>query len=157
MKWNDHRMYVFENFQLHKIFNSMIWSISFYIQLFLNVKQTYFVLDIALVFVMLYYVQPSNVQNQMSLSSLQMDLANDQKLGIVHIIQMQLSGISRHAKMSRDCLKTIKMRYIAKKGDNHSGSYKHNKPVNKACFSKQSMKISCAKQMVVKPHLPNCV
>ena len=93
----------------------------------------------------------------MSLSSLQMDLANDQKLGIVPIIQMQLSRTLGHAKMSRDCLKTIKMRYIAKKGDNLSGSYKNNKPVNKACFLKQSMKISCAKQMVVKPHLPNCV
>ena len=72
----------------------------------------------------------------MSLSSLQMDLANDQKLGIVPIIQMQLSRTLGHAKMSRDCLKTIKMRYIAKKGDGHSGSYKNNKTVNKACFLK---------------------
>ena len=37
----------------------------------------------------------------MSLSSLQMDLANDQKLGIFHIITMQLSGISRLAKTER--------------------------------------------------------
>lgn len=36
--------------------------------------------------------------NQISLSSLQMDLANDQKLGLFHIIKMHLSGIYRLAK-----------------------------------------------------------
>ena len=57
-----------------------------------------------------------------------MDLANDQKLVILYIIQMRYGGILRHAKMSRDCLKVIKIRYIAEKGDNHGYSYKITSP-----------------------------